>query len=360
MSMHLRFVRYSLIVYAISLSCAVAFTKVKPGTDVLDLKALIQPVPRSAVFQDKGFYTWCGSMIRGEDDKSYLFYSRWPYEKKMAGWVRYSEIACAVADDPMGPYRPHSVAIKGRGGDFFDAGAAHNPHIHRFGSRYYLYYMGAGEKGNFNASRMSQRIGVAVADNLTGPWQRDEKPLIDVTPGSFDSKMVTNPSVAFFKGRYVMVYKAQGDDGKVLHGVAFADAPDGPFQKHGKPIFTHPDHSFPAEDPFIFVYRGSLYAILSDHAAFTGIKQALCLFRSEDGIDWKPAEHPLVSDRTVLWADGTSETLADLERPQMVFDDKGEPMILFCAATRGQRSPGNTFNIQIPLQKGLEAGKGDK
>lgn len=323
----------------------------------LDLKPLIQPVPSSAVFQDEGHFTWCGTMTGGGDGLYYLFYSRWPYEKKMAGWVRYSEVACAVADHPMGPYRHHSVALQGRGGDFFDAGAVHNPHIQRFNGRYYLYYMGAGEKGSFNASRMSQRIGVAVADKATGPWQRRETPLIDVTPGSFDSRMVTNPSVAFFKGRYVMVYKAQGDDGKVLHGVAFAEKPDGPFEKHGKPIFTHPEHAFPAEDPFIFTYHGSLYAILSDHAAFTGIKQALCLFRSEDGIAWRPAKQPLISDRTVQWADGTSEVLKDLERPQLFFDAKGEPMILFCAATRGSRTPGNTFNIRIPLQKGPDADK---
>lgn len=295
-------------------------------------------------------------MVGGTDGRYYLFYSRWPYEKEMAGWIRYSEIAVAVADHPMGPYRPQSVAHKGRGGEFFDAGSVHNPHIHRFGGRYYLYYMGAGEKDSFQTSRMSQRIGVTVADQPTGPWTPRDQPLIDVTPGSFDSKMVTNPSVTFFKGRYVMVYKALGDDGKVRHGVAFADAPDGPFQKHGKPIFTHPTHPFPAEDPFIFVYRGSLHAILSDHAVFTGIQQALCLFRSENGTDWQAAEHLLISDRTVKWEDGATETLADLERPQLFFDGKGEPMILFCAATRGKRTPGNTFNVRIPLQPGLSTG----
>jgi hypothetical protein len=320
----------------------------------LDLGALIQPVPRSAVFQEEGFFTWCGSMVRGEDGRCYLFYSRWPYQHKMAGWVRFSEIACAVADSPMGPYRPHALAFKGRGGEFFDSGAVTNPHIHRFGKRYYLYYTGAGTKDAFEAARMTQRIGVATADSPLGPWQRADKPLIDVTPGSFDSRMVNNPSVAFFKGRYVIVYKAQGDDGKVLHGVAFADAPDGPFTKHGKPIFTHPTHPFPAEDPFIFSYHDRLYTILSDNAAFTGIKQALCLFQSGDGIDWKLAAKPLVSDRTIRWADGATETLGDLERPQLFFDGKGEPMILFCAATRGKRAPGTTFNIRIPLQKGIE------
>lgn len=43
----------------------------------------------------------------------------------------------------------------------------------------------------------------------------------------------------------------------------------------------------------------------------------------------------------------------------MVFDDKGEPMILFCAATH-ERPSGIPFNIQIPLQNGFDANKGAK
>jgi hypothetical protein len=86
---------------------------------------------------------------------------------------------------------------------------------------------------------------------------------------------------------------------------------------------------------------------------FTGIKQALCLFTSQNGVDWEPAEIPLISDRTVTWEDGTQEKLADLERPQIYFGTDGEPMVLFCAATREKRAPGTTFNIHIPLSRDL-------
>ena len=53
-----------------------------------------------------------------------------------------------------------------------------------------------------------------------------------------------------------------------------------------------------------------------NHGEYTGIKQALFLFASDNGIDWVLAEHPLVSDRKIEWEDGTREELEDLESSQ--------------------------------------------
>ena len=293
-------------------------------------------------------------MVQADDGRYYLFYSRWPYEKQMKGWITHSQIACAVADTPTGPYTFHSVVMEGRGDGFFDATTIHNPHIHKFDGLYYLYYIGASEQDSFEKTRRTQRIGVAVSKSIHGPWERLDQPLIDVSEGSFDSGFTTNPSVVRKGDSYILVYKCLGEK-VVVHGVAFSSSPTGPFKKHKDPIFTHETSKFVAEDPFIFSYKDMLYIVLSDnHGAFTGIKQALCLFVSEDGIKWKPAQHPLVSDRTIQWEDGIKETLADLERPQIWFDKDGEPAVLFCAATRVKRAPGNTFNMHIPLKKPLE------
>ena len=147
-----------------------------------------------------------------------------------------------------------------------------------------------------------------------------------------------------------MVYKCIGDDNYVVHGVAFSESPTGPFIKYPKPIFTSENSTFPAEDPFIFKYDDVLYTIVSDHGDFTGIKQALCLFTSKDGVNWSLAENPLVSDRIIQWEDGTTEELVDFGRPQIWFDENGKPAVLFCAATRGERGAGNSFNIHVPLK----------
>ena len=43
---------------------------------------------RKAVFREKGYLVWCGSVVKGPDQKYYLFYSRWP-EKQMCIRDRY-------------------------------------------------------------------------------------------------------------------------------------------------------------------------------------------------------------------------------------------------------------------------------
>ncbi len=318
----------------------------------LNLGEMINTVPVESFYQDEGWFTWGGSMVQGDDGKYYLFYSRWPYETEHKGWLMHSEIACAVADKPTGPYTFHSEVLKGRGKGYFDSNTIHNPHIHKYNGKYYLYYIGAGKREEWQETRNTQRIGVAVSENINGPWERFDTPLIDVTQGSFDSGFTTNPSVVCKNdSTYIMVYKCAGEDNNVVHGVAFSKSPLGPFIKHDKPIFTLENSKFPAEDPFIFVYNEKLYTILSDnHGEFTGIKRALCMFTSDNGIDWILAEHPLVSDRKIEWEDGAIEELRDLERPQIWFNKNNEPAVLFCAATRIKRGQGNSFNIHIPLK----------
>ncbi len=36
----------------------------------------IQPIPETAKFEEKDYLVWCGSMVKGDDNKYYLFYSR--------------------------------------------------------------------------------------------------------------------------------------------------------------------------------------------------------------------------------------------------------------------------------------------
>ena len=43
-----------------------------------DFAAMIQPVPLNAKFSDPDHYIWCGTLVKGDDAKYHLFYSRWP------------------------------------------------------------------------------------------------------------------------------------------------------------------------------------------------------------------------------------------------------------------------------------------
>ena len=79
-----------------------------------DFAALLQPVPFAAKFADPDYYIWCGTLVRGDDGKSHLFYSRWPRKLGHYAWVTHSEVAHAVADSPLGTFRHVDVANPAR------------------------------------------------------------------------------------------------------------------------------------------------------------------------------------------------------------------------------------------------------
>ncbi len=328
-----------------------------------DFSQMLQPVPEYAKFIDEGYYIWGASMVQDENGKSHLFYSRWPREMGHYAWVTHSEIAHAVADQPLGPYKHVDVALPARGKEIWDGLCTHNPTVHRFGDKYYLYYMGnTGDGKNLSTinwvHRNNQRIGVAVADSPDGPWQRFDQPLIDVgsDEDAGDALLTSNPSVCRRKdGKYLLAYKAVGKRNKapqfgpVVHMVATSNSPTGPFEKHPDPVFAKKGDQFPGEDPFIWRGRqGKLWAILKDmHGAYTDAGRSLVLFQSENGLDWKLAEHPLVSKLQINWKESGVQKVLHLERPQLWFE-YGNPVILFCAADE-EPSRGHSFSVAIPL-----------
>ncbi|MBL8216142.1 MAG: glycoside hydrolase family protein, partial [Bryobacterales bacterium] len=331
----------------------------------LDLGTQLQPLPASARFSDPDHYIWCGSLIRGDDRKYHLFYSRWPRKLGHNAWVTHSEIAHAVADSPTGPFRHVAVTLPPRGKQHWDGLTTHNPTVLRAGGRYYLYYMGNTGDGQPMRTlnwthRNNQRIGVAVAESPEGPWQRFDSPVLDVStdPDAPDSLMTSNPSVARRPdGGFLMVYKAVGRKrpmpfgGPVVHLTATADSPTGPFRKQLKPIFLAPKIDFPAEDPFIWhdPSASRYYAVVKDNAGhFTGAGKSLALWESKDGLAWGLSAHPLVSKIEVTWADGRTQKLNSLERPQLLFAPDGRPAVLLAAVDETADRP-HSYNLQIPL-----------
>jgi hypothetical protein len=332
------------------------------GAGDLDLAAMMRPAPETAKFADPAFNIWCGTMVRGDDGRCHLLYSRWRRELGHSAWVTHSEVAHAVADSPLGPYRHVDVALPPRGKEFWDGLCTHNPTVMRFGGKYYLYYMGntgdgVAMKGLNWTHRNNQRIGVAVADRPEGPWTRFDRPLIDVSPdpGAHDALMVANPSVTRRPdGGYLMIYKAVARKGPapfggpVVHLAATSDSPTGPFHKHPAPVFTKEGVMFPAEDPFVWCDGTRYHAVVKDMKGhFTGRGQSLALFGSADGLDWTLAAHPFVAVTEIAWKGGAVQKLDALERPQ-IWLDGGRPAVLFCAAAEAKGRDGS-FNVAIPL-----------
>ncbi|MEO0732321.1 MAG: glycoside hydrolase family protein [Bacteroidota bacterium] len=321
-----------------------------------------------AKFVNDTMSIWGGSLVKGDDGQYHMYYSRWPKRLGWA-WVTDSEIAHATADNPFGPFTFRDVVLPRRGAEYWDGMCTHNPTIHRFGDKYYLYYMGNTGDGQVPSSpgnlvinilhRNNQRIGVAVADSPYGPWERFDEPVIDVSTDTtaLDALMTSNPSVTKRPdGGYLMVYKAVGKKlpgkwrGPVVHCVATSDNPTGPFKKYDQPVFTAEGFDFPAEDPSIWYQDGKYRAIVKDmNGAFTDAGRSLVLFDSEDGFDWQLAEKPLLSRLEINWSDGTKQEVDHLERPQLYLEN-GKPVALLCASDIvDENGVLQSFNVQIPV-----------
>ena len=339
------------------------------GGGDLDLGAMVQPVPADARFSDPAWHVWCGAPTRTADGKCHLFFSRWPVEKGFApAWAIYSEIAYAVADRVEGPYGFVNVALPARGRSFWDGTTTHNPNVLQKDGRFYLFYMGNTGDGTYATHRNHQRIGVAVADRPEGPWTRFDRPIVDVSADktAFDSLCVTNPAAAVRPdGGILLIYKAveyvEGKTmgGRVRYGAALADRPAGPYTKRPGHVFeARGDDAgggdaktwMLAEDPFVWFsarYGRRYYAVARDVVGrFTGSAGGLALFESGDGLDWRPAVHPVVLGNRFRWADGRwSEK--NVERPALLIGDDGTPVALFGAS--GGYLKQASYNVRIPL-----------
>jgi hypothetical protein len=320
----------------------------------LDFNALLLPAPRSGVFRMDGWMVWCGSLIK-RGAEYYLYFSRWPASFGHQGWVTNSEIAYAVGRDLFGPFEYRGTVLAGAGGDSWDADVTHNPVVLEADGAYYLYYMGNRGNGSYWSHRNNQRIGVAVATSPEGPWIRSESPLVDVSPGSWDHLMVSNPTVARGgDGLFYMIYKGVGDGplpkgGAVVLGLAVAEHPTGPFRKIAGPLLANPEHPWSLEDPFLW-HDGERFLLLAKdfQGFFTGRgPSTVALFESMDAVDWKAAANAFAFDRCIKWEDGEMQSVDALERPFIYFEN-GTAAALLCAVGIGP-DRADSFNVRIPL-----------
>ncbi|MFI3278369.1 MAG: glycoside hydrolase family protein [Rikenellaceae bacterium] len=359
----------SLLAGALAL-CSTLYAQEKPKDVSYEIK--FGKIPMTAVYKngdDDKWSVWGASMVKGEDNLYHIFYSRW---LKAPGWSWEvdSEIAHATSKSPYGPWEFSDVALTRRGKEYWDGWCAHNPTIHKFDGKYYLYYMGntgdgkvlcTPEKRVLNwTHRNNQRIGVAVADSPYGPWTRYDKPLIDISPekDAPDHLATSNPSMCKMPdGRYLFVYKAIGaklpppQGGPVTHMVAIADSPTGPVVKQEKLAFYVEGEVFGAEDPYIWYSDGAFRAIVKRIMKDENGKQLhyLYTYESKDGLDWRPSRKPIVSKIEIFWEDGTHMPLTHLDRPQ-VYLENGQPKLILCAAdTTDRNNVTHSFNVQMPL-----------
>lgn len=324
----------------------------------------------------EGYYVWdCSVIYTG--GKYHMFSSRWREEYGFGwNWLFNSEIIHSVSDTPEGPYVFQNVALPRRGREYFDGMNTHNTCIKEWGGKFYLYYMGttygaeiptsADEIDIFYAEETwnRKRIGLAVADDINGEFVRRDTPLLEPRDCRYwDSTITTNPSVAILPdGKTYMIYKSRTAHGKPLKlGIAVADSPEGPFERlSDSPILEFEDENVHIEDPFIWYDAGKekFCLITKDDTkngayGITGEWGSGFYAESEDCRDFTVGRDPKVYSRTVTWADGHVSTQGNLERPSVLFNEKGEPTHIFCASGDGPsyQFNGRTYVVCIKLEK---------
>ena len=360
--------------------------------DNLDLHSLLpDEIDSSHIFVSDSYYHWCSSVIQGENGKYYMFYSRWPHGTHSSdddsmnyifngfkGWLKYSEIACAVSDRPCGPYHYVKTILKGPGDkNEWDRYTMHNPQIRKFGRYYYLYYISNSFDSTITAPKKdwqqwlryncTQKIGVLKAatiyDLIDGKFARPVSPIME--PDRVHTfEVTTNPSVTQGPdGKFYMIYKSRKPHvGNMTLWMAVCNRPDGPFKEIAE-VFTTPEMA--CEDPCLWYdsERKVFYAAVkyySNSKVLAPQFGALALITSIDGLHWKPAAHSLISLREVRFAGRSTMTLAHLERPFLLLDKQGQPQALFAAAAikePGQSDPSavdfehNSFIVCLNLKK---------
>ncbi|NOY80632.1 MAG: hypothetical protein GXP31_06460 [Kiritimatiellaeota bacterium] len=309
--------------------------------DTLDLASMIQPPTGDSIHREAGWFCWGPNLIRGEDGRIWMVYSRWPRNTGPGGWLTDSEIALAVADVPAGPYTHVDVLLRGRGPDHWDELMAHNPKIKRFGNRYYLYYISSRSGPTRGHIRDSQRTGVAVGDNLRGPYRRFDKPMATPTPPIYN--VAVNPGVTQMPdGRFLLIIKGDIAPKKPtapfpqrLQALAVSDSPTGPFEFLPEPAIADID----TEDASIWYdsARAIYYGVFHAH-------RYIGLIASDDGIRWRRARHYVVTEKRLRRADGDLLEPQRLERPS-VFLEAGKPRVLCLGGCRGD----DWYCLTIPL-----------
>ena len=293
---------------------------------------MIQPLTEDGVFRDEEYYCWGPNVVKGEDGRYYMAYSRWPKRTQSRGWLTDSEIALAVADQAGGPYAHLKVLLRGRGPGHWDEMMAHNPKLKRFDDKYYLYYISSRRGPTRGHIRDSQRIGVAVAETITGPYQRFDAPI--VVPSEPIHNVAVNPGITqMTDGRYLLIVKGDIAPKKPeermpqrIQAPGIADSPTGPFSLLAKPAIADID----TEDASIWYDGGRelYYAVFHAHT-YIG------LIASEDGVAWRRAKHHRVTEKRVVMEDSSVLWPERLERPS-VFMEEDEPRLLCLGSAKGE------------------------
>ncbi|MEG2380708.1 MAG: glycoside hydrolase family protein [Oscillospiraceae bacterium] len=341
------------------------------------LSDMMLPAPVGGGFEMEGYWVWCGSVVKGEDDNYHMFASRWSKKYPMhPGWLVASEVVRASSKTPEGPYVFQEVVLPARGAEYWDGRSTHNPHIMKCGDSYVLYYVATTnpfpdisddevlDNDNYRTivARSNKRIGIATSKSVFGPWKRSDKPILEPRPDKFDNFFVSNPAPCQdANGKITLVYKTREYakmpypkylHGKMEFGVAKAEKFDAKYiAMKDEPLIRV--EGFEMEDPFIWIDKDGYNMMAKDmNGEICGEKFGGVYARSNDGINWEFKKDFLFYSRDILWDDGVVRKMGNLERPFLLFENGVATHAFFATSdgTNGFMNCTKTWNMVIPLR----------
>jgi hypothetical protein len=273
------------------------------------LKDSLQPAIKNGGFKMDGQIVWCSSVIKVGDTYQ-MFASAWLAEFGLGGWTSHSECVRATSTNLFGPYTFQEVVLQKRTNNW-DNSRVHNVKIIKAGSKFVLYYINS-----------ANQTGIAVADSVTGPWTRRDKPVMKVS----------NPAILVRPDLSIYVFGRLRDSEQVNRGIAFtAPTYAGPYIVVANGDNLLPDN-YELEDPTIWWAHDQYNIVLNDwKGKATGTVKAGAQYFSKDGIHYQLMSPEPVFTKKVVYDDGTSETFSRRERPFIYTNEKGEALALFTA-----------------------------
>ncbi len=249
---------------------------------------------------------WDGTILKNpEDQKYYMFASRWNESEGHGGWGQSSAIY-AVSDNLEGPYTDMGELwpdyYEGAGHNVFAFEVSKSDPLYAEGYRYAISVSDTGKHGDvMNGS-------LHVAKSITGPWEHLG---VMNTDGKF---RLSNISIVV---RPDGTYEAIGRDGDI----ATSSTLRGPWKTERQKLWWDIDglDTGALEDPVIW-YADGMYHVVVNH---WDNKYAYYM-TSYDGIQgWTlhngPAYTP--SQNFLQYTDGTENNWTKLERPGVYIED---------------------------------------
>lgn len=253
----------------------------------------------------------------------------------------------------------------GRAGDW-DAFAPHNPEIQRFGESFVLCYIAnsdfhqpphplnqqIGMMVSDSVNGPWKKVG---QDGLIlGP---------SADPNHFShGRQIVNPALLKVGGKFHLYFKTGGKvRGTTLYGLAIADQLTGPYRTLDEPITG--DGVF-IEDACAFLWEGKVCLLTTDnHGKVTGVRGGGALWVSDDGVHFKPEWTQLGFDLIPRYYAGYNPARVrkiyggdpKFERPKVLCLD-GRPAWLYAPSgwnvTGGQRTVSHVLRINLEPDDG--------